>query len=69
VNIVERLLAREEIDSLELELARAREAHDEGAISELGARIARLEMALAFARRGNVRSGDGKPSWPLQKAA
>jgi len=54
MKIVERLLMREEIDSLELDLARARETGDGGAISEICTRIGRLEAALAIARRDDV---------------
>jgi hypothetical protein len=51
VKFVERLLMREEIDSLELDLSRARDISDDGAIAEIGARIAHLEAALANACR------------------
>lgn len=50
MNIVERLLLREEIDSLEFDLARAREARDSGAVSAISKRIAQLEVALTRRR-------------------
>lgn len=67
MNVVERLLIREEIDSLELDLARARETDDDGAVSEIGARIARLEAILAI--RGDARLLDENPSRPFRYAA
>jgi hypothetical protein len=54
VNIVERLLMREEIDSLELDLARARDKGDADAVADIGACIARLEAALLVAYRDDV---------------
>ena len=54
MDIVERLLTREEIDSLELDLARAREANDGEHVRAISARIARLEAALSIARRRDV---------------
>jgi hypothetical protein len=53
MKIVERLLMREEIDSLELDLARARNRGDASAVSEISACIARLEATLAVAYRGD----------------
>jgi len=53
MKIVERLLMREEIDSLELDLARARDRGDASAVSEISACIARLEATLAVAYRGD----------------
>jgi len=67
MNIVERLLIREEIDSLELDLARARETDDDRAVSEIGARIARLESSLAI--RGYARLLDENPSRSFRYAA
>lgn len=66
MNFVERLLTREEIDSLELDLAHAREANDGEKICTVSARIARLESALISARRGDAHfPGRGfGPSFP-----
>lgn len=69
VNFIERLLIREEIDSLELDLARAREMDDDRAVCEIGARIGRLEANLAIARRGDVRLVDDEPGRPFRHAA
>ena len=69
MTFVERLLIREEIDSLELDLSRAREINDDGAVSEIGARIARLEAALTNACRDRGRLADDEPDRPLRHAA
>jgi len=69
VDIVERLLIREEIDSLELDLARAREMRDDGAVAEIGSRIARLEAALAASHRADHRLVGDKLNSPLSHAA
>jgi hypothetical protein len=69
VTFVERLLIREEIDSLELDLSRAREINDDGAVAEIGARIARLEAALASACRDRGRLADDELGRPLRHAA
>lgn len=58
MDIVERLFTREEIDSLELDLARAREVGDVEQVSALLSRIAQLEMALATARCGGAQTRD-----------
>lgn len=68
MNFVERLLLREEIDSLELDLARARETGDDGTVSEIGARIARLEARLGIACRGSPPVLDNQ-SGPLVRRA
>lgn len=63
MNIVDRLLTREEIDALELEVTRAREAGDSEAVSAIAARIGRLEAALAKARQNNVRLLNRTPGY------
>lgn len=67
MNIVERLLMREEIDALELDLARAREVDDIGRASEISARIARLETNLSMPRRNRVQTPSQAPA--RQRAA
>ena len=69
MKFVERLLMREEIDSLELDLSRARDISDAEAIAEIGARIARLEATLANACRDRGRSVDGDPGRLIRRAA
>ncbi|GAM97011.1 hypothetical protein U91I_00632 [alpha proteobacterium U9-1i] len=69
MNVVERLLVREEIDSLELDLARARERGDSEEVCALSARIARLKEALTIARRGDGQSAGRERVIPLQRAA
>ncbi len=69
MDIVERLLTREEIDSLELDLVRARAMGDNGAVSEISGRIARLEAALTVARCGDVRLVNDEPGRPFRRAA
>lgn len=69
MRFVERLLIREEIDSLELDLSRARDISDDEAIAEVGARIARLEAILANACLDRWRSVDGEPGHPIRRVA
>ncbi len=69
MKFVERLLMREEIDSLELDLSRARDISDAEAIAEIGARIARLEATLAKACRDRGRSVDGDSGRLIRRAA
>ncbi len=69
MNVVERLLVREEIDSLELDLARARERDDSEEVCALSARIARLEEAMTSARRGDDQSAGRERVVSLQRAA
>lgn len=69
MNIVERLLTREEIDALELDLAHAREVGDSGAVSLISARIAHLETALARADRGDSQTRDHTTAHSPRRAA
>jgi BMFP domain-containing protein YqiC len=69
MDVVERLLTREEIDSLELDLARAREANDSEQVCATSARIARLEAALSLARRRNVQAPGCNLGHALSRAA
>jgi BMFP domain-containing protein YqiC len=69
MDVVERLLAREEIDSLELDLARARESNDGEQICAISARIARLEAALSIARRRDVQARGCNLGPALSRAA
>lgn len=69
MTFVERLLMRDEIDSLELELARARALDNNKLVSDIEARIARLEATLAISRRADVRVVVDKQGRPLTHAA
>ena len=69
VTFVERLLIREEIDSLELDLARARALDNNKLVSDIEGRIARLEATLAISRRADVRVVVDKQGRPLTHAA
>lgn len=69
MDIVKRLLTREEIDSLELDLARAREAGDAEQVSALSARIGQLEMAMATARRSDDQTCAAMPDHAQRRAA
>lgn len=69
MSVVERLLMREEVDSLELDRARARERGDSEEVDALSARIARLEKALTSACRDDRQSAGRERVISLQHAA
>lgn len=69
MTFVERLLIREEIDSLELDMARARALGNNKLVSEIDARIARLEATLAISRSVDVRGFVGDSGGALTHAA